>query len=178
MARREIPLSKQAEGVVLLVVDVQNHTVEPRVGAGTHDECRADDTSPYFISALDLVVKNIAKLQAGFRGSRYGEVVFTTIESLTSDGRDRGLDYKISNIMVPRGSWGAKVVAPLAPAGDEIVIPKSSSSPFASTNIAYILRNLGCKQIVVVGALTDQCVDSTVRDACDEGFLVTVTLAT
>ncbi len=62
----------------------------------------------------------------------------------------------------------------IAPQGDEIVLPKTSSSVFISTNIHYILGNLGIKQLIIVGALTDQCVDSAVRDACDLGYLVTV----
>ena len=54
------------------------------------------------------------------------------------------------------------------------VIPKMSSSVFVSTNIAYVLRNLGIEYLIVMGILTDQCVESAVRDACDEGFLLTL----
>ena len=43
-----------------------------------------------------------------------------------------------------------------------------------STHIDYILRNLGVKQLVLAGLLTDQCVESAVRDACDLGYLVTL----
>jgi ureidoacrylate peracid hydrolase len=66
------------------------------------------------------------------------------------------------------------VVAALAPRGDEIILPKTSSSVFISTNIDYLLRNLGVRSLIIVGCLTDQCVDSAVRDACDLGYLVTV----
>lgn len=45
---------------------------------------------------------------------------------------------------------------------------------FISTNIDYVLRNLGVKSLIVAGVLTDQCIDFTVRDACDLGYLVTV----
>jgi ureidoacrylate peracid hydrolase len=43
-----------------------------------------------------------------------------------------------------------------------------------STNIDYVLRNLGIRSLIIAGVLTDQCVDSAVRDACDLGYLVTV----
>lgn len=36
-----------------------------------------------------------------------------------------------------------------------------------------MLRNLGVKQLVLCGLLTDQCVESAIRDACDLGYLVT-----
>lgn len=84
------------------------------------------------------------------------------------------LDYKISNLFVPRGSWDAQVLPAIAPAADEIVIPKTSSSVFMSTNVDYVLRNLGVRSLILAGVLTDQCVDSAVRDACDLGYLVTV----
>ena len=89
------------------------------------------------------------------------------------DGRDRSLDYKITGFNVPKGSWDGKVIEQIAPINDEIVLPKSSSSVFISTHIDYILRNLGVKQIVLSGLLTDQCVESAIRDACDLGYLVT-----
>jgi ureidoacrylate peracid hydrolase len=66
------------------------------------------------------------------------------------------------------------MVDELAPTDDEIVFPKTSSSVFISTNIDYVLRNLGTKYLIIAGCLTDQCVDSAVRDACDLGYLVTV----
>ena len=61
----------------------------------------------------------------------------------------------------------------LAPSGDEILVPKTLSGVFNSTNIDYLLRNLGISQLVVSGIMTDQCVDMTVRDAADRGYLVT-----
>ena len=47
------------------------------------------------------------------------------------------------------------------------------SSTLISTNIDYVLRNLGVKQLVISGLITDQCVESAIRDACDLGYLVT-----
>jgi len=37
-----------------------------------------------------------------------------------------------------------------------------------------VLRNLGVRYLVIAGLLTDQCVDSAVRDACDLGYLVSL----
>ena len=61
-------------------------------------------------------------------------------------------------------------MAELAPEGDEMLFPKTSSSVFISTNIDYVLRNLGTRHLIIAGCLTDQCVDSAVRDACDLGL--------
>ncbi len=102
------------------------------------------------------------------------EVVFTTIECLTLDGRDRGLDYKISGLFYPKGSWGAEVIDELKPLENEIVIPKTSSSLFNSTNFDYAARNLGIEYVMTMGILTEQCVETVIRDGCDRGYLMTL----
>ncbi|HZJ08258.1 MAG TPA: isochorismatase family cysteine hydrolase [Trueperaceae bacterium] len=161
----------------LLLVDVQNFSARPDGGEyadqGLSPE-QAYEKHKHFFDAVDHVaIPNIKALQAACR-ERGVEVLYTVIESLTQDGRDRSLDYKITGFNVPRGSWGAKVLDEVAPQGDEIVLPKSSSSVFISTNIHYLLGNLGVKYLIIVGFVTDQCISSAVRDACDLGYLVTV----
>jgi ureidoacrylate peracid hydrolase len=127
---------------------------------------------PFLAQMQAEVFPRMQRLQAAARKAGV-EVMYTTIESLTLDGRDRSLDYKITGFNVPKGSWDGKVVDEIAPMGDEIVLPKSSSSVFVSTHIDYILRNLGVQQLILSGVLTDQCVESAIRDACDLGYLVT-----
>jgi len=147
----------------LLLVDVQNWVVNDRQAA----------IRPEFDAAVRAtVLPNMIKLVEACR--RVGvEVLFTVMENLTRDGRDRSLDYKLSGISIEKGSWDAKVLDLMAPAEDEIVLPKTSSSVFNSTNIDYLLRNLGVEELAVVGFLTDQCIDHTVKDAADRGYYVT-----
>jgi ureidoacrylate peracid hydrolase len=121
----------------------------------------------------ERALPNMQRLQRAGRDAGI-EVMYTVIEALTRDGRDLSLDYKISRLFCPKGSHDAQVLDAIAPEADEIVVPKSSSSPFISTNIHYVLGNLGVKHLLVAGVLTDQCVDSTVRDACDYGYFVTL----
>ncbi len=120
----------------------------------------------------DVVIPNQARLQDAARAAGI-EVMFTVLESLTQDGRDRSLDHKISGLNFPKGSWEAKVIDEVGPRGDEIIIPKTASGIFNSTNIEYVLRNLGVEFLVIYGVVTDQCVESAIRDAADRGFLVT-----
>lgn len=159
----------------LLVVDIQNFCSRPDGGEWRQlDPATLEREHGYYFATLrDTTLPNIKRLQDSCRRAGV-EVMFTVIESLTLDGRDRGLDYKITGFNVPRGSWDAQVLDAVAPHGDEIVIPKTSSSVFVSTNIDYVLRALGTRQLILCGGLTDQCVDSAVRDACDLNYLVTV----
>lgn len=169
---RNIPLEPAQSG--LLFIDVQNFAAKRNGGEFKDmDKDLFEKKHGWFFEQMDQhVVPNMQKLQAGFRAKNI-EVLHTTIESLTLDGRDRSLDYKITGFNVPKGSWDGKVIDELAPTGDEIVFPKSSSSVFVSTHIDYVLRNLGVKQLVISGIITDQCVESAIRDACDLGYLVT-----
>ncbi|MEB3200584.1 MAG: isochorismatase family cysteine hydrolase [Synechococcaceae cyanobacterium] len=100
------------------------------------------------------------------------EVIHTVIANLTADGRDRSADYNRGGMGFPPGSFEAGVIPELAPRADELVLPKSSSSPFSSTTLDYLLRNMGITRLVVAGILTDQCIDHTVKDAADRGYAV------
>lgn len=170
---RDLPLVAQASA--LLFIDVQNFSVARDGGefGALSDEEIAGKYGYYFDRLRTLAIPNMQRLQAGCRAAGV-EVMYTVIESLTLDGRDRSLDYKITGFNVPRGHPDGKVIAEIAPGEDEIVLPKSSSSVFVSTHIDYILRNLGVRQLVICGLITDQCVESAVRDACDLGYLVTL----
>ncbi len=128
----------------------------------------------YFHERLEqVVIPNQQILHTATR--RLGiENIYVTIESLTKDGRDRGLDHKISLLHNPRGSWEAQVIDEVAPAEDDIIIRKTASGPFGTTNIDYVLRALEIRYLLVFGVLTDQCVENTVRAAADYGYLVTL----
>jgi nicotinamidase-related amidase len=156
---RAIPERRAA----LLVIDVQNWTCRAR---------QATDSPEFHRAATARVLPNVRRLLDAFRAARL-EVIYTVIENLTEDGRDRSLDYKLSGISVAKGSWEAQVLPEVAPAGDEIVLPKTSSSAFNSTNLDYLLRNIGIGDVFVVGFLTDQCVDHTVKDGADRGYYMT-----
>ncbi|WP_319583086.1 isochorismatase family cysteine hydrolase [uncultured Pseudodesulfovibrio sp.] len=170
---REVPLVPSQSA--LLFIDVQNFCCR-RDGGEFSDLSEAEREAKYgyfFDHMESTILPNMQRLQAGFRAKGV-EVLYATIESLTKDGRDRSLDYKITGFNVPKGSWDGKVLDAIAPLEDEIWLPKSSSSVFISTHIDYLLRNLGVRQLVISGVVTDQCVESAVRDACDLGYLVTL----
>jgi ureidoacrylate peracid hydrolase len=172
MLTRDVPLVLKESCV--LFVDVQNFSCK-RNGAEFAQLSAAELEKKYGWYFRELETRIIPAMQRLLKAARAAkvEVMHTTIESLTFDGRDRSLDYKITGFNVPKDSWDGKVIDELAPVGDEIWLPKSSSSVFISTHVDYLLRNLGIKQVVISGLLTDQCVESAIRDACDLGYLVT-----
>ena len=148
----------------LLLIDVQN---------GIFNESEHSKRPYFYETARDVVIPSLQRLIAAARAAG-AEVIYTVIESLTADGRDRSLDYKLTGFHFPKGCWEAGVIAAVAPGDDDIVLPKTSSGVFNSTNIDYVLRNLGIEQLILTGFLTDQCVDHTVKDGADRGYTVIV----
>jgi ureidoacrylate peracid hydrolase len=168
---REVPIDP--DHAALLIVDVQNYCAHPD-GAGSR-KLDAQQRSNLFGRLRQTVLPNLQLLQSACRRARI-ELVYAAVENMTRDGRDRSLDYKISGIDVPRGSWDAQVLAEIAPAEDEMVFRKTSSSVFVSTNIDFVLRNLEVRSLIIAGMMTDQCVESAVRNACDLGYLMTLVI--
>jgi ureidoacrylate peracid hydrolase len=170
---RDLPVV--ADRTTLLFIDVQNYCARPdgsEFAAMSANE-REAKLGWFFRHFEATVLPNMQRLQSACRASGI-EVMYTIIRNLTQDGRDRSLDYKITGFSVPPDSWDGQVLDAIAPAADEIVIPKTSSNVFVSTNIDYVLRNLGTRHLVISGIVTDQCVDTAVRTACDLGYLVTL----
>ena len=150
----------EAGRTAILFIDTQDGIFHPG----------AESARPYFFqTARDTAIPNMARLLEAGREAG-AEIVFTVIESLTRDGRDRSLDYKQTNFHFAPGSPETRVIDALKPGEDEIILPKTSSSLFNSTIFEYLMRNIGIDTVIVTGFLTDQCVDHTIRDGADRGF--------
>ncbi len=153
--RYEIDFSRAA----LLVHDMQNALLHD-VGA--------------FAPESRNIIQNIGRLLALFREARLPVIYSKVI--MRPDFVDWGLVAKI----FPRdflrylteGSEGAEIHSELAPKSGDIVIRKSAYSPFYSTNLADILRNLTVESLVITGVATNVGCDSTARDAFYRGFKV------
>ena len=134
--RRETSFA--AGDTALLFVDVQKIFCTPGLDPA-HPEFNADHY--YHRRLRELAIPNQVRLLAQARASGI-QVMHTIIEALTEDCRDASLDHKLSNLLVPKGHPLAPPIDELAPMRNEIVLPKTSSGVFNSTNIDYVLRNL------------------------------------
>lgn len=157
----------------LLVVDMQygcvgeNYGIIAAARAAGHPE-----QAEYFKTRLrNTTVPNIARLQAAFRAASR-QVIYTHIVSLTPTGVDRSPVHKALGIHYRAGTDAARIVEGLAPLPGEIVLPKTSSSVFNSTNIHFVLSNVGIRNLVICGVVTTGCVETAVRDAADLGYHV------
>jgi ureidoacrylate peracid hydrolase len=64
-----------------------------------------------------------------------------------------------------RDCWNTDIVSELAPEPDDVVLYKTRYSGFFGTELDDVLRRNGVERLIVMGATTSVCVDSTVRDA-------------
>jgi nicotinamidase-related amidase len=162
----------------LLCIDIQYLDASP--GHGVFKDAENSgvplEAQRYYFERLDrTVLPSVRTLQNAFR--EHGlEVIHTRIQALTHDGRDRGKGHRRLGLLAAPGSREADFLEAVAPdeTRDEIVINKTASGVFSSTNIHYVLKNMGIESLFVVGVYTNECVETTVRDACDLGYLVTV----
>lgn len=162
----------------LLCIDLQY--LDAARGHGVFRDAEKSGVPPeaqeYYFDRLDgMVLPNVRKLQDAFRAAGL-EVIHTRIQALTRDGRDRGKGHRRLGLLAAPGSRDADFIESIAPHPDydEIVINKTASGVFSSTNLHYVLNNIGIQSLMVVGVYTNECVETTVRDACDLGYLVTV----
>lgn len=65
---------------------------------------------------------------------------------------------------------GADIHDSVLPLKGETVITKHKANSFLGTNLKEVLDQHGITKLVVVGAMTQNCIDSTVRAAADFGY--------
>lgn len=162
----------------LLIIDVQNTYLErpDRDGLTPEEQRRHDLWTPFHDRMRTTVIPNTARMLELARRAGI-ECLFARIACHTRDGRDRSMSQKLpgwNNLLLPKDEMPSQLVPELQPAGDEIVVTKTTDSALTGTNLRLILHNLGIRTVICCGIFTDQCVSSTVRSLADESYAVIV----
>lgn len=182
--RRRMKPSIEIRTCALLVIDMQEYQVREDGSIARLLENAVPGMLQYFIERVKkTVVPNIAQLLDFFR-SHDLPVYFAKLASMRSDGKDYSKNYRDFNklaesligepIFPDMQSPSASIIPELAPKNNEVVFIKTTSGSFASTDLDHQLRNLGVQTVVVVGVVTNFCVETTARAASDLGFQVFV----
>lgn len=72
------------------------------------------------------------------------------------------------------GTWGAEIIAELAPQPGEPVVKKTTYDPFFQTELGDLLREKGRENLVVVGTVANICVLHAAGSAALRGLKVIV----
>lgn len=72
------------------------------------------------------------------------------------------------------GTWGAEIIDELKPVEGDYNIKKRKYSTFQGTDLDQLLRELKVDTLIIVGLVTDICIQHTVADAFFRGYRVIV----
>jgi nicotinamidase-related amidase len=169
------PLWQRGE-IALVTIDMQYMDAHPDgwMGRAARSVGKGDVLAQRY-EAIEQALPRIRELQEAFR-ARGEEVIHVRIAFRTGDGREAGRAFMPSphEQSVPRDERDDEILPEVAPAGDELVFSKTSSSVFSTTDIERVLWHLGVRHLVFTGLVTDGCVELSARDAADRGFRVTL----
>lgn len=65
---------------------------------------------------------------------------------------------------------GIEIHSSISPKSDEHIIQKHFPNSFRDTSLKDMLQRLNVEEVIICGAMTHMCIDSTVRAAFDLGF--------
>ena len=169
-----VPPALEGEHLALIVIDMQYFDAHPDWGEGrTARQLGVLPAFDEYFAELHAATPRMQTLLEIARAKGI-EVLHVRVAEVTNDSRDVGWKQLARGLVVPKDSKEAELLGEVAPVGDEIVVSKSSSGVFATTNLDRLLRNLGITTLVLIGTSTSGCVESAACDAADLGYTVIV----
>ena len=166
-AEEKLEKIKASETAVVLI-EFQNEMLKP--GGKNYEWLKpVVDKNNVLANAVDLVKKARAK----------GITIMHVPIWFATDVSEVGLNaYGVGGYVKSVGAfkkdtWATKIVDELTPVkGDVIIEGKRAPDAFFTTNIDFILRAMGIKNVVLAGFVTNICVESTMRSAYERGYNV------
>jgi biuret amidohydrolase len=135
--------------------------------------------SEYYFERLSIVVPAIRALIDTFHEQRL-QVVFLTQGPYRPDAGEMPYFLRSMTRNNPQnagrtdysGRHNFEMIPELAPGEGDLVLHKITASGFVGTSLDIALRNLGIDTVVLTGAATHACVESTARSAADLGYRI------
>ncbi|MEU0408569.1 cysteine hydrolase [Streptomyces griseorubiginosus] len=122
---------------------------------------------------------NIARLVAAAHGS--GVQVIHAIAERRPDGRGANRNARLFRaaerlpVQQLSGTTAVRVAAPIEVSEEDLVVRRLHGlSPIQGTEVDALLRNLGCRTLVVTGVSANVAVPNAVFDAVNRGYTVVV----
>lgn len=174
VAARPSPVAFRADQTAVIVVDMQNDFATP---GGMFDRAGID------IGPIRAIVDSSARVLDAARAA--GMIVVYVKMGFHEDLSDAGKpdsptwlkhlplnagepivapDGTTSRILI-RDTWNTNIIDALKPHDEDLQLYKHRYSGFFGTDLDGLLRARGIDHLIVLGATTSVCVESTVRDA-------------
>ena len=145
------------QDTALLVMDIQEFTVN-----------LLSNSSPF----LDAVNKSIQTARNNKIPVIYAVIGFRKAFPEISTSNKAFSELKNSGFKFDEQT--AKVARQVAPQSDDIIVTKKRVSAFSGSDLELILSSLGIKHLVLTGIATSGVVLSTLREAADKDYVLTV----
>lgn len=170
---RSVEFDLSPASTAFITIDLQYLDAHPDYGLGADARRRGvfDDYFAHYFKEVAEMMPRVIRLQKLCHALNI-QVFHVKIAALTESGRDVGLGHKRHNLIALPDAREALLLPELGPHPGEIVLTKTASGVFSSTSIDRILRNMDIGTLIVVGVVTNYCVETAVRDACDYGYSV------
>ena len=173
--------SLEAGRTMLVIVDMTRYQCDPEASWGVARTLREKDAvaARYYFERLETVVVPAIRRLLHFFHDAEIPVVFSTSgpyrPDLSTEARQRRSSNRADIIAAQqRGEKDLhpqfEIIPQLAVHDDDIVIHKMTTSLFMSTPLDLVLRDMQFNTVVITGAATHACVDSTARSAVDLGY--------
>jgi nicotinamidase-related amidase len=157
------------EATVLLTVECQQGVVGP--DSALPELARAAQTSG--------ALANVARLVAAAHSS--GVQVIHAIAERRPDGRGANRNARLFHaaerlpVQQLSGTTAVRVAAPIEVSEEDFVVRRLHGlSPIQGTEVDALLRNLGCRTLVVTGVSANVAVPNAVFDAVNRGYRAVV----
>ena len=134
---------------------------------------RWSELEGYFDRVADTVVPNVVRLGRALR-ERGLPVIYLRCRSLHPNAADNGLRFREFGIAIGRDDPQAALLPELEVDDADLVLDKTTASPFWSTHLDRLLRQLEIECVLMTGVVTSGCVESAVRDASDLDYRVVI----
>ncbi len=163
----------EAHSTVLVITDMQYATGSRDAGIGKEriDKGKGDLLRWRFDRIEQLVLPNIKKLVSFFREKKL-KVLYLTLGSIMSDYSDapacKKESFRRANNF--QGSREHEILDEIKPTKGEYVLNKTTRGAFNSTGIDSLFRSFEAKYLLFTGISTDECIESTIRDAVDRDY--------
>nr|WP_202419350.1 cysteine hydrolase [Streptomyces sp. YIM 132580] len=125
------------------------------------------------------VLDNIARLVAAAHES--GVQVIHAVAESRPDGRGANRNARLFRaaarlpVQQHTGTTAVRVAAPIQVADEDLVVRRLHGlSPLAGTDVDALLRNLGCRTLVVTGVSANVAIPNAVFDAVNLGYTAVV----
>jgi biuret amidohydrolase len=175
MAFHYDPIKLVPQETALVLIDMQklalsDYHVHNAVTYHGIPEAEAREAFEDFDRRFNKAIENAAAILNACRAKGI-RPIHIKIESLSGDAADTGLLHKGVGFLVPPGTEWGQFIPAVKPLPGEIVMTKTCSSAFTGTMLNQVLRNLGIKEVIIVGFYTDQCVTTAARESADLGYI-------